>query len=153
MDFGHGKVAIDGVQTSLDHVDRSAARLFDHRDVEIALLVGLYLGFADRLQARRLQKAGDRVLRRADARAFFLFLDVGLARRDAVHRERKPARRDERLGALVDETGLDQPVGDQLAQILGRARLHACGDFFGQKFEQQVGHIGTAWMKCSRGPA
>ena len=51
---------------------------------------------------------------------------------------------DEGLGALVDEPGLDQPVGDELAQILGRARLHARGDFLGEEFEQKVGHQGHA---------
>ena len=77
---------------------------------------------------------------RADARALLLFLHVGLPDRHALHRERKPARRDEGLGALVDEPGIDEPVGDQLAQVLGRARLHARGDFLGKQFEQKVGH-------------
>ena len=60
---------------------------------------------------------------------FLLLPDVGLPHRHALHRERQPARRGEGLGALVDETGADQPVGDELAQILGGARLHARGNF------------------------
>ena len=81
-------------------------------------------------------------VRRADARAFLFFLDVGLARRHAMHRQRQPARRGEGLGALVDEAGRHQPVGDDLLQILGGARLHARGDFLGQEFKQEVGHGG-----------
>ena len=87
------------------HVDRRAARLLDHRHVEVALLVGLHFGLVDRGQAGRLEEAGDGLRRRADARALLLFLDVGLAHRHAVHRQRQPARRGEGLGAFVDEPG------------------------------------------------
>ena len=81
------------------------------------------------------------LLRRADARALLLLAHVGLAHRHAVHRERQPPRRHERLGALIDEPGLDQPVGDRLAQILRRPRLHARRDFLGEQFEQEIGHV------------
>ena len=81
-----------------------------------------------------------RLFGRADARAFLLVLDVGLAHRHALHRERDPPRRRERLGALVDETGRDQLVGDELSQILRRPRLHARRDFLGEEFEQEIGH-------------
>jgi hypothetical protein len=59
-----------------------------------------------------------------------------------VHRKGQPPRRGEGFGALVDEPRRDQAVGDQLAQILDRARLHARGDFLGEKFEQKIGHCG-----------
>ena len=58
--------------------------------------------------------------------------------------KREPPRRHERLGALIDEAGIDQPVGDELAQILRRARLHAGGNFLGEQFEQKVGHWASA---------
>ena len=89
------------------------------------------------------QEALDRAFGRADARALLLLLHVGLPHRHALHGEREPPRRGERLGALVDEPGLDQPVGDELPQILGRARLHARGDFLGEEFEQKIGHGGS----------
>ena len=57
-----------------------------------------------------------------------------------MHGQRQPPRRGEGLGALVDETRLDQRVGDELAQILRRLPLHAGGDFLGEQFEQKVGH-------------
>ena len=61
-----------------------------------------------------------------------------------MHGEREAARRGEGLRAFIDEPGLDQTVGDELLQILRRARLHARGDFFGEKFEQKIGHAYTA---------
>src|SRR5262249_34701243 len=53
-----------------DHLDRGPARLLDHRQVEVALLVGHYLGLADRFEPGGAQKSLDRALRRAHARAF-----------------------------------------------------------------------------------
>ncbi len=123
-----------------DHVDRGAARLLDHGDVEITLLVRLHLGLADRFKPRRLQEPGDGVVRRADARALLLLADIRLPRRHTMHRQSQPPRRHERLGALVDQPGIDQAVGDELAQIVRRARLHAGGNFLGEQFEQKVGH-------------
>ena len=79
-------------------------------------------------------------VRPADARAFALFLQVGLARRNAVHGQRQPPRRRERFRALIDQAFGDQLVGDHAAQIVGRLRLHPRGNFFGEKFEQKIGH-------------
>ena len=57
-----------------------------------------------------------------------------------MHGKRQPPRRHERLGALVDKPGIDQPVGDELAQILRRPRLHARRNFLGEQLEQKIGH-------------
>ena len=141
--FRPRKALDDLGQHLADHLDRRAARLLDHRDIEIALLVGLHLGFIDRLQPRGFEKAGDGVVRRADPRALLLLAQIRLPRRHAVHRERQPPRRHERLGALIDQPGADQPVGHRFAQILRRPRLHARGDFLGEQFEQEVGHLFT----------
>ena len=140
IDFGQGKRAHDFGDHLGQHVERRAAGLLDDRDVEVALLVGLHFGFIDRLQPGGFQEAGDGAFRRADARAFLLFLDVGLLCRHAVHGQRQPARRGEGLGAFVDQPRRHQPVGDRFTQVLGRARLHACRDFFGEQFEQKIGH-------------
>ncbi len=123
-----------------NHVDGGAALLLGDGDVEVALLVGLHLGLSDRGQACRAQEAGDGLLRRPHFRTFTLFLQVRLLHRHAVHGQRQPARRRKGLGALVDEPGRHQPVGDHLAQVVGGARLHARGDFFGKQFEQEIGH-------------
>ena len=75
---------------------------------------------------------------------FFSSFTSGWRAGTPCDREREPARRREGLGALVDEAGRDQPVGDELLQIVGRARLHARGDFLGEEFEQKVGHRGPS---------
>jgi len=82
----------------------------------------------------------NRALGRADARPLPLLLHVRLPDRDALDREHEPARSDEGLGALVEEPGADERVGDELAQILGRPRLHARGNFLGEQLEQEIGH-------------
>ena len=112
-----------------DDVERRPAWLLDHRNVEIAFFVRLHFCLGERFQAGGFEKTGDGLLRRADARAFFLLAPVRLAHRHALHRERQPPRRHERLGAVVDEPGFDQPVGDRFAQIVRSPRLHARGNF------------------------
>ena len=141
IDFGQGKPAHDLRHDLGDHVDRRPARLLDHarrrsrpscraapwpRSIEV--------------KPGRLAESPRSPARRADARAFRSSLHVRLARRQPCDRERQPPRRRERLGALVGQPGLDQPVGDELLQILRRPRLHARGDFFGEEFEQKIGH-------------
>ena len=73
---------------------------------------------------------------RADARAAALFLQVRLARRNAVHRQRQPPRRRKGLRAFIDQALGDELVGDHAAQIVRRLRLHARGNFFGEQLEQ-----------------
>ena len=89
-----------------DHLDRRPARLLDHRDIEVALLVGLHLGLERSTRARRLEEALDRALGRADARALASLpsrraaAPAGPARRapaGAASRTRwRPRRRDPR---------------------------------------------------------
>jgi hypothetical protein len=50
------------------------------------------------------------------------------------------SRRGKTLRALVEQTALDQSVGDEPLQILRRLPLHAGGDFFAEQFEQKVRH-------------
>ena len=84
------------------------------------------------LKSRRFQESGDGILRRSDTRPLLFFFDVGLARRYAMDRQREPARRYEGLGALIGKTGRHQSLAHHPAQVVGRPRLHARGDFFGQ---------------------
>ena len=149
MDFGQGKLRTMSGTISAITVDRGAARLFHDGDIEVAFL-GVLLDFRliDGFQSGALEEARDRAFRRADARAFLFLAHIRLLGRNAVHGEREPARRGEGLRAFIDEPGLDQPVGDELLQILRRARLHARGDFFGEKFEQKIGHRYTAPPAC-----
>ncbi len=141
IDFGHGNVRITTGSISESTLDRGPARLLDQREIEVALLrVFLDGGLVDRGEPRALEEALDRARRSADARPFLLFLEIGLARGEALHHQGEPARRRERLRALVDETRIDQPPGDDRLQILRRPRLHARGDFLGEQLEQKIGH-------------
>src|SRR5262249_21886342 len=123
-----------------DHLDRGPARLLDQRQVKVALLVGHDLGFADRFQPGGTQEALNGAFGRAYARPFLFLPHVGLAHRHALDREREAARGDESLGAFIKEPGADEGVGDALAQILGRTRLHARRNFLGEQFEQKIRH-------------
>ena len=82
IDFGQGKVRMMTGKISASTSSVGAAGLLDQRDIEIALLVGLDLRLADRGQAGRLQKALDRGVGRADARAATLLLQIRLAARE-----------------------------------------------------------------------
>ena len=137
-----------------EHVQRGAAGLLDQRDIEIALLgIALDLCLIDRGKPGGLEKARDRRVRPADARSPALFLQVGLPRRNAVHRQRQPPRRRERLRAFIDQPLGDELVGDHAAQIVGRLRLHPRGNFFGEKFEQKIGHQWLLSTPRARGAA
>ena len=120
-------------------------------DVELTLLrVALDAGLFDGGEPGGFEEAVDGALRGADARALALLMRVGLLRGQAVHGQRQAARGDERLGALIDETSLDQRIGNELAQVLRRAGLHAGGDFFAEQFEQEIGH-GAASRRLAGG--
>ena len=77
----------------------------------------------------------------ADARAAPLLAHVLTLGGQPDDVQRQAPRRREGACALVEEAALDEGVRDQLAQILGGAPLHAGGDFLGEKFEQEIGHI------------
>ena len=130
----------DDRQNLGEHVDRGAARLFDQRDVEIALWVALDLGFIERFEAGRFQETLHGRIGCADFRSAAFGLQIRLPRRNAVHGQRQPPRRRERLCALIDEAFGDELVGDHAAQIVRRLRLHARGDFLGEQFEQKIRH-------------
>ena len=147
--FRPGEIAHDVGDDLGDDLDGRAARLLHDGNIEVALLgVLLDFRFIDGFQPGALEEARDRAFRRADARAFLFLAHIRLPGRNAVHGEREPARRGEGFGALIDKPRLDQTVGDELPQILRGARLHARGDFFGEKFEQKIGHRYTAPPAC-----
>src|SRR5581483_6635589 len=89
--FWPGEGADHRGQELSDDINRSAAGFLDQCDVELALLgVLLDLGFTERVQPRAAQKALDRGIGGTDSRPFALFLQVGLARGNAVNGEREP---------------------------------------------------------------
>ncbi len=123
------------------HLGGRPAGALDRRDVELALL-GIPLDFrlVDRGEPGALEEALDRGLRRADAGPASLLAHVPALDGQPGDVEREPPRRRERRGALVDEAALHQRVGDEPAQVLRGPALHARRDFFGEEFEEEVGH-------------
>ena len=137
-----------------DRVLGFAARLLDHRDIELALLrVGRDRRILDSLEARALEKALDRRIRRADAGTFSLLAQIGLGGRQADDMQRQAPGGDEALRALIKEVALDQRVGDQALEVLRRLALHAGGDFFAEQFKQKVGHRMDLGKPRQRGTA
>jgi hypothetical protein len=113
-----------------------------HEHPGLALAVAALLAVVQRTTATELaQEALHRLLGRTDARALDL-LDA-LRRRggQAVDDEREAPRRDVGVGAGPAQSRGLEPVGDQLLEILGRARLHARGDLLAQQLDQQLSHV------------
>ena len=133
MDFGQGSLAIAFRQNLRQNFGGLAALALDHRDIEFALAVVSLLALFQR-HARRAQKSLDRFFRRVDARAFLFFASHRAACGQARHRQRQPARPGERLDAFEQQAAIRQRADHQPLQILRRLRLHARGDFFGEKF-------------------
>ena len=113
-DFGHDR---------RDHLDRGPAVFCDLRHIEIALFIRLDLGFVDGCEPNRTQKASDRGLGGPDARALLLFPDIGLLDWNSFDCERKAPRCNEHLCTLVAKAGINEPAGDELAQVVRCARL------------------------------
>ncbi len=145
--LGPGKIS-DHLRHELrDDVDRRSPRLFGHRHVKIALLVVRNLCFGDGSQSGRAQKAGNGAFRRPDTGTLFLLLHIGLPCGNALDGQRQTPRRNESPGALVEKACLDQAIGYNPAQIIGRARLHARRNFLGKQLKQKVGHGGQKWRR------
>ena len=140
-----------GGQDVLEDVEGRSALLFDHRNVEIALLlVGLDLGFIDARKPRTAQKAIDRLLGCADLGALALFARIGRGGGQAGDGQGEAARRCESAGAFIGKTVFDQRIGDRLLEVLGGPALQARRDFLGEKLKQQFGHgrgLGN-WNSC-----
>ncbi len=142
IDFGQGKLADDGGQDFGQNLRRRAAGALDHGDVELALLRVVFdLRLVERGEPGALQKALDGGVGGADARAAPLLAHVLAAGGQPGDVQRQPPRRREGFRALVEEAALHQGVGDELFQVLRRAALHAGGDFFGEEFEEEIGHL------------
>ena len=92
-------------------------------------------------KAGRAQKPGDGGLGRIGARALAVFGQAGGSRRQPLHGQRQPARGAKGPCPGIGQPGLDQCIGHQPFQIGGGLGLHAGRNFFGEQFEQQIGHL------------
>ena len=135
--LGPWKIADRGFQNLGHDLGGAAAGALDDREIRLALFLGAALQLVQR-QAGRAQETLDRLFGRVRAGAL-AFLAHGFGfRGQPLDRQHQPARRRKRPGRYIGQPGLDQPVGDQAAQILARARLHPCRDFLGKQLDQQV---------------
>ena len=108
------------------HLGRRPALLLQHREPELALAGVALLGLVERGEARALQEALDRLVRRADARAAPLLADIGTRGGQAVDHQCQPPRR--REGARVGEAqagGLQAIATRRLRSSAARACMRA----------------------------
>ncbi len=120
----------------------AAALMLDDGDIEFALLrLDFDLGVRDRGEARAFDESLNGGIGRADARAFLDFAAVLLPLGQSGDMEREPARRRKARGAFEGKPLRMQGFADEPAQIVRRLPLHAGGNFFGEKFEEEVRHV------------
>ena len=82
------------------------------------------------------QEAVDGGLGRIDAGALALLALVGGPGIEAFDGEHEAARGGVGLRAFIGEARLDEAVGYHGAQVIGRLRLHAGGNFFRKKLDE-----------------
>jgi hypothetical protein len=102
-------------------------------------------------QPGRAQEPIERLLRGADLGALAVLAQGRAFGGKPLDRQHQPPGRGKGAGMGIGQTALDQTVGDQLAQILGGAALHARGDFLGEEFDQDIGHGGTLVYRAGCG--
>jgi hypothetical protein len=124
-----------------DNLFGSAPRLLNHRNVELALLgITARFGLAHIVQPGAAQKPGNSLLGSTHLRPFALLAHIGRPRGQPAQIQRQPPRSNVRFDAFIGQAGIDQAIGDQLAQIIGGFLLHAGGNFFGKQFEKKIRH-------------
>ena len=137
--FGPGEAA-DGFLQHIGHDLRGrAARRLDHREIDLPLLVVADLQRVH-VHPGAAGEAFDGLRGRADLGAATLLPGGAALGRQPFDREREAARRGKRSGGGIGQPGLDQPVGDELFQVLGGLALHPGGDFLGEEFDEKIGH-------------
>ncbi len=137
--FGPGEFPDDIGQQFGHHIGCGAPRLLDGGDIELALLVVLNRELIE-LQAGGFQEAVNGGLGRIGARALALLAHVSGFGIEAFDGEHEAARRGVGLRAFIGEARFDEAIGDEAAQIFRRLRLHAGGNFLGEKFDQEFRH-------------
>ena len=139
--FGPGKATDDRGHRVRQHRGGGAAGAFgDGIEDHVALGVGPF----DQLIARQpglAEEPGQRLCGRIGARALHLLRHRLGGERQAARDQREPARGGVGLDRGGGEAGPGQFGGEQPRQIGARLVLHPRGDFFGEQFEQEIGHF------------
>ncbi len=138
--FGPGNAQDGGRQQCGQHLARGQARHALDIEPRGVLLRAAALAGIEAGDLAGLQEGFDHLVGGTDPRTLDLVHALRLAGGKPVDPQRQAPGCGEALGAGEGEPLLRQLVADQGLQILGRARLHARGDFLGQKLEQEFGH-------------
>ena len=146
IDFGQGKARTTAGTISASASLGRAARLLDHRDVELALLrVLLDLASSMRASPALFRKPWIAASGAPTRGPFRSSRKVGCAagRPTTCSASRRGVTN--ACAPSYARLRVDERVGDEPLQVLRRLPLHAGGDFFGKEFEEQVGHMGQAF--------
>ncbi len=120
---------------------RVPALLLDDRDIEFALFgIPLDFGLRERCEARAFQKTLHGGIGCANARPALLLARIRLAGWQTRYVQGEPPGRGEARGAFMGKPARGQGFGDEPAEIFGRLRLHAGGNFLGKKFKKKIWH-------------
>ena len=130
MAFGHGKVLHDLRHDFGNDLGTVAAGLFDHRDIEAALLVFACLRLIEGIQPRRFQEAFDGLVRRTHTGPFAFVAHIRRALGQALDHRCHAAWRREGLDFLEVEPGGFELVAEQARDVVLRPCLHPRRDFF-----------------------
>ena len=138
--LGPGELADRLVDQAGQNFGGIAAGLLGHGEPEDALAGVALFALVQAGKAGAAQESGDRLLGRADARAFAFFFHVRRAGGQTFDHQRQTAGRGMGLRRSDLKPGRRQLGGDQALKILGRTGLHACRNIFGEQFDKKLGH-------------
>jgi hypothetical protein len=122
------------ISATISAVGRPA--LFDDGEPDAVALGQLVLG-----QAVLAQEAFQRLLRRVGARALQLFVRSAWAIGQALDHQGQAARPAKVFSASGSRPAAASRSRAIRSRSFARLRLHARGDFFGEQFDQQLGHL------------
>ena len=133
-------------------VGRRRALALDHGEPEVRALDLADLAPVEAVEPDGAQEAVDRLVRRADPRAFPFLADIGLPLWQTLDAESDAARGREGPDTGIFEAGLLQPVGDEPLKVGARPVLHPGRNFLGQQFQQQFRHRRRPDRRCPTRP-
>jgi hypothetical protein len=138
--LGPGEGADDLVDHLGDQVGGGAALAADHGEQDAVPLGELVAG-----QAGLAQEAVQRLFRGVGAGALELLLAVRRGGGQTLDHEGQAARAGEGGEGVIRQAGGLEAVGGHPLEIARGAGLHARGDFFGEEFEEELGHYRTSY--------
>ncbi len=131
-----GEVANDLLDHLGDDLRRRAALAMDVGEPDAVLLHQLLAG-----QAGGTQEPFHRLVGGPDPGALAVLVPVALGRGQPLGHQGQAARAAEGLHGLRDQALAGQVFARQALEVARGLGLHARGNFFGEQFDQQLGHV------------